>query len=518
MREPEIKVLLVEDEPAFAELLQEVLRHDRASCFALTCAESLRDTQRRLREDRFDVVLLDLSLPDQCGLRTYTEAHAGAPAVPIVVLTGSDDETLALQAVRDGAQDYLVKGQFDGRTLSRVIRYAIERKRAAEALRESEEFFRLISENVTDLIAVIDCEGKRLYNSPSYKSILGDPSKLPGTNSFEEIHPEDRPRVERIFRDTIATGVGQRTEYRFRLRDGQVRHVESQGSAIRDENGRPAKIVVVSRDITEQKAAVEALRTALADVKKSHEDLEATQQQLIQSERLQAVSTFAAGVAHEVKNPLQTIILGVDYLAHTLVGGDRTADLVLADMNNAVTRANAIIHGLLEFAASRPRAVVEADLNQIVAQSLHTVDSEMQMHPITLQQDLRGGLPPLRVDIKALKHVFIHLFMNSVRTLAGGGTLSVKTYAQRLTAADGQAALKPRGSLRLGDEVVVAEVEETFSNSAPGKSPPTNGIGAGLTVLKKIIELAGGVIDIRSRPGQGNTITLLFRVQSKQLP
>ena len=137
MREPEIKVLLVEDEPAFADLLRLVLHQDSAAAFALTHVESLRDTLRRLREDRWDVVLLDLSLPDQHGLRTYTEAHTSAPSVPIIVLTGSDDETLALQAVREGAQDYLVKGQFDGRTLARVIRYAIERKRAAEADRKS---------------------------------------------------------------------------------------------------------------------------------------------------------------------------------------------------------------------------------------------------------------------------------------------------------------------------------------------------------------------------------------------
>jgi light-regulated signal transduction histidine kinase (bacteriophytochrome) len=82
----------------------------------------------------------------------------------------------------------------------------------------------------------------------------------------------------------------------------------------------------------------------------------------------------------------------------------------------------------------------------------------------------------------------------------------------------GRPGLRSKGSLRPGDEVVVAEVEETFSSPTSGKSPRANGIGAGLTVLKKIIELAGGVIDIRSRPGESNTITLLFRVQRKQLP
>ncbi len=391
--EPPIKVLLVEDEPAFADVLQAVLRQVNASGFAVSRAESLRDTLRCLREEHFAVVLLDLSLPDQQGLRTYTEAHAAAPTVPILVLTGLDDETLALQAVREGAQDYLVKGQFDGRTLARVIRYAIERKRT-----------------------------------------------------------------------------------------------------------------------------VEELRGALAELKRSHEDLKATQLQLIQAERLQAVSTFAAGVAHEVKNPLQTIILGVDYLANSVAHGDTTAGVVLADMNSAVSRADAIIHGLLEFSATRQRTVVEADLNAITEQSLRAVEHEMVMYPITLERDLAGALPRLRLDVKALRHVFINLFMNSIRSLADGGTLRVKTSARLLRESDLAPGAKRLGPLRAGDEVVAAEIEESLAAAPQEKAPREKGLGVGLTVLKKIIELAGGVIDIRNRLGGGTTITLLFRVQPKSLP
>src|SRR5260221_9354573 len=219
--------------------------------------------------------------------------HKMAPAVPIIVLTGVDDEQLALQVVRQGAQDYLVKGHVEGKMLPRVIRYAIERKRAAEALRQSEEFFRLISENVTDLIAVIDRDGRRLYNSPSYENLLGDPARLVGTDSFEEIHPEDREAVKRAFRETLRTGIGKRAEYRLVRKDGSVRYIESQGSAIRDETGADCKIVVVSRDITERMDAVAVLKEALSDVKRSHEQLRATHRQLIQAGQLTTVSTFA---------------------------------------------------------------------------------------------------------------------------------------------------------------------------------------------------------------------------------
>ena len=135
-----------------------------------------------------------------------------------------------------------------------------EHKMAAEQLRQSEEQFRVITESISDLIAVLDLEGKRLYNSPSYKDILGDPTALLGSDSFNEIHPDDRERIRKIFQETVRTGRGQRAEYRFLLRDGSIRYIESQGSVIPDAEGKTAKVVVVSRDVTERKRAEEALR------------------------------------------------------------------------------------------------------------------------------------------------------------------------------------------------------------------------------------------------------------------
>lgn len=133
-----VKILLVEDSPSDAALLQESLLQCDSGGFEFTLAESWGEAAARLRKQCFDVLLLDLSLPDTTGRNTFIRARAEAPQLPIVVLTGQADETVGLEAVRHGIQDYLIKGQSFGRQTMRAIRYAIERKQAEIALKQAE--------------------------------------------------------------------------------------------------------------------------------------------------------------------------------------------------------------------------------------------------------------------------------------------------------------------------------------------------------------------------------------------
>lgn len=150
----------------------------------------------------------------------------------------------------------------DDPLLLAVVRDITERKRADEALRQSEEQLRLIMENLADLVAVLDPDGRRLYNSPSYQGILGDVGRLRGSSSFDQIHPDDRERVRCAFAETVRTGVGQRLEYRMMDRDGGIRHIESQGSVIRDQHGDVSRVLVVSRDVTDRRLAAERVEAS----------------------------------------------------------------------------------------------------------------------------------------------------------------------------------------------------------------------------------------------------------------
>lgn len=258
-----ISVLLVEDNPADARLIREVVREVEGSQIVLTHVDTLAAALTRLNEGRFDLVMLDLSLPDAEGLQTLVRTHQSAPAVPIVVLTGLDDEDLAMRAVREGAQDYLVKGQVNGYLLVRAMRYATERKRAIEALQRSEEYFRSIIENALDVITVLDSDGRVRYGSPSFERTLGYPQgNLNDTDMFALVHPDDRALLrEKLDAGTQHPGATMSFEMRLAHRTGSWRVFESTGRSFAPESA-VAGFVLNARDITERKRAGEQLRHA----------------------------------------------------------------------------------------------------------------------------------------------------------------------------------------------------------------------------------------------------------------
>src|SRR6267143_4039091 len=144
-----IKVLLVEGDLIFARAVRKSLSALTASRIELRASENLEDATRRLNEHRYDAVLLNLFLADSRGMNTFAKVHSQVPTLPIVILTCCDNESLALEAVRQGAQDYLVKSKVDGKILSRVIRYAVERKRVERRLAAQHAVTSVLAESAT---------------------------------------------------------------------------------------------------------------------------------------------------------------------------------------------------------------------------------------------------------------------------------------------------------------------------------------------------------------------------------
>jgi two-component system sensor histidine kinase/response regulator len=253
-----IKTLLVEDNPGDARIICEMLNEVKDVQIEVECADRLSSGLEYLAAGDFDVLLLDLSLPDGQGLDACLRAHAQAENVPIVVLTGFDDETMAANALKIGAQDYLVKGQVDSDLLLRSIRYAIERKRAAENRRRAAEEWRITFDSITDLVFIHDRDFKITRVNKAFADAFNmRPAELIGQPCYEIVHGTSKPVPNCPNKVTIKTKEPSTVEF-FEPRLG-IR-LEVRASPIFDSKGEVVASVNTVRDITERKRAEKEVR------------------------------------------------------------------------------------------------------------------------------------------------------------------------------------------------------------------------------------------------------------------
>ncbi|MGZ4856873.1 MAG: response regulator [Methanobacteriaceae archaeon] len=168
-----IKILFVEDNPGDVVIIKEMLKEIDGIHFEVTTADNLKEGINHLINEDFDILLLDLNLPDSEGIQTFITINQNARDLPIIILTGLSDEEFAITSVGKGAQDYLVKGQTDGQLLAKSIKYSIERKRIEKELRSSEEKYRLMVEKIQSGVFLIDSENKLKYVNESMAKMLG---------------------------------------------------------------------------------------------------------------------------------------------------------------------------------------------------------------------------------------------------------------------------------------------------------------------------------------------------------
>ncbi|HEU5055746.1 MAG TPA: EAL domain-containing protein [Kofleriaceae bacterium] len=251
-----LRVLLIEDNPHDARFVRLMLSEIRPAP-ALAHETHLEHGIRRLQAGPFDCVLLDLSLPDGNGLQAVRSVIAAAPRVPVVVMTGLDDSDVATAAMRQGAQDYLVKGEFDARLLERALRYAVQRMRTTLALRASEERFALAVRSTAEGIFDWDLAANRVYLSPrwfemvglEYRGFLEDPDRW-----LALVHPDDRARLRaQLDGQREASGAQDQAEYRLLHRDGQYRWMLSRWTVVRGSDGEATRLVGSQADITERR-------------------------------------------------------------------------------------------------------------------------------------------------------------------------------------------------------------------------------------------------------------------------
>ena len=536
-----VKVLLIEDSSGDARLLRELLAGTTAPAFALEHHDLLATGLDRLARGDIGVVLLDLSLPDSLGLETFAKVHTCSPQVPIIVLSGRDDESLAIETVHEGAQDYLVKGQVDSRLLVRSIRYAIERKRTEEALSKERDLLHTLLDNLPDRIYFKDERSRfiRISRAVAEQFKLGHPREAMRKTDFDFFAPEHAKAALADERQVMETGqpiIGKIE--RETLPDGAVTWALTSKLPLKDRQGKIVGNFGISRDITNIKKIEEQLQHAnqelarskeellkvLVDLRQSHDEVKAAQSQLIQAEKMQSVGRLAAGVAHEVKNPLAILGMGIDYMSKHLTSPDENVASILGDMNDALKRADSIILGLLDFSVPRALDLHAEDLSAIVEQSLALVRHELSNTPIKLVKELAQDLPPVRLDRNKIKQVLVNVLTNAIHAMPEGGVLTVRTYVKQLQLGeiDRDAGSRLADRFRAGERVIISEVLDEGTGVSEEKltkifdpffttKPTGKGTGLGLTVTKKIIELHGGNIEIKNRPERGVIVAITFR-------
>ena len=261
-KSPPTSVLLVEDDTADARLIKDALAGAGSGPFRVEWVTRLSEALERLGSEHYEVVLLDLTLPDGQGIEAFDRVFQAAPDALILVLSGLTDEETARQAVERGAHDYFSKGHVDAHWLPRALRYVIERKAARGALQSSEARFRAISDASPLGIFVADAAGSCVYTNGAYHSISGlTLEQTLGTNWSTAIHPEDRERVLAEWRVAARDQTPFQTEFRFLQGDESIVWTRVNSAAMLDGN-KALGLVQTVEDITERKEAEFVLRTA----------------------------------------------------------------------------------------------------------------------------------------------------------------------------------------------------------------------------------------------------------------
>lgn len=288
----QINVLIIEDNAVDAVLIKKILR-DKAGLFSVDSAACLSDGLKHMGEKRFDVIILDLSLPDSTGIETFLKVQERMPQVPVIMLTGLDDEDTAMLALRKGAQDYLVKGTIGQHLLIRSLKYAIERKRIEEELRASEERIRAFSNALPDFAFVVDEEGCFVeILSPDESYFHHDSRQLIG-KYLNDVFPEKQAKAFwEIVRETIRSQKPQKIEYELTSNE-QKKWFEARTSLICNSLSEKQMIVWISRDISERKQI---------------------EKERLYNKKLQGAFEMAGAVCHELNQPLQ-FISGTIHLA-----------------------------------------------------------------------------------------------------------------------------------------------------------------------------------------------------------
>ncbi|PSQ77496.1 MAG: hypothetical protein BRD35_03525 [Bacteroidetes bacterium QH_7_62_13] len=376
------------------------------------------------------------------------------------------------------------------------------RKEAEAELRRQEERYRLLAENVTDVVTHLGPTTQLLYVSPSVENLLGyAPDELTGTRAFHLVHPDDRERCKRIMTDALASGGRPRVEFRIQTKGGGYLWVESVGKEL-EGTGTRRELVMTTRDISKRKARERDLVEARDTAEAARQEAERARAEAEQANRLK--STFLANMSHEIRTPL-TSVIGFAEVLEEEVEGDfvhfaqliRESSARLKDVLNSVLRLSKLEVGSVEF---EPEQV---DLAAEVERTVKLLQPQAEDKDLSLRMAAPDELPAW-LDPGATGRILDNLVSNAIKYTPEGGEVEV-----RLQSGEKWARLEVDDTGEGIEEDVLPNLFEPFVQ-APSEEGRDDGIGLGLAITKRLVEGMNGEIEVDTEPGAGTCFTVRF--------
>lgn len=489
-------VLIVEDSPTQAKLLNISLKRLGVDVEWLgTVTEALV----RLRQPGIDVVLLDLSLPDSSGLDTFHRINnLGAP-IPIVVLTGLDDHRVALEAVKSGAQDYLVKGRASDDSIVRCLRYAIERHRIEVALRETERRNRLIIESSLDAFVSINATGTIIdWNLEAEKIFGWTRNEAIGKHVTELVSPsvfKDRQlkNLEQILSQESSRLLNQRLQVLARHKSGREFPVEYGFFRIKDKNGYIYCSFV--NDITER-----------LEIERKRQQINQELERMVQERTAELqrsndeLHQFAKVASHDLQEPLRSIegfaqLLAKRYKDRLDQDANEFIDFILDGTSRMEQLIQAVlVHSSVD-ATEDDLALSGTDVGSVIQEVLANLSQSITERGATFNI---STMPVVAVNRSLLIQLFQNLIGNAIKYT--GSNVPQITISAELTVNEWLFSVQDNG---IGIDSKYAEKIFDMFARLHGRTK-YSGTGMGLAICKKIVESHGGRIWMESEIGQGS--------------
>lgn len=486
-----INILLVEDSASDTKLLQQILCHLGGERWQVVHFERLSDAIDSCSKSTFDIVLLDLCLPDSKGLNTLTEFYAAAPNIPIVVLT-FDDEEIALEAVAKKAQDYLVKGQITPNLLRRTIRYAIERGQILKQLRESEHRFRAIFEHTFQSMALLTLEGMILEINQPALNLWGKQQDCVGKPLWELESWNFSSTNQEWLKSIIvkaADGEFIRHELLLPSANNVMVWIDFSLKPLKDETGKAVLLIVEGRDISDRKRAEAELVNACVQERELNE----------------MKSNFVSMVSHEFRNPMTVIRTAVELLElYNDQMSEQQKSQYFGKIQTAIRQMLQLLDEILFLGKSDAGKLqyepIPLNLEHFCSELTQTLQlAGSSKHQIIFS--FQGEETLVEVDQNLLRYILTNLLSNAIKYSPQGGTIAFNVVCQ-----DDTVTFQIQDSgigIPLQDQ---QHLFETFHRASNVGSIP--GTGLGLSIVKKCVDLHQGQIYLQSQVGIGTTFTV----------